>query len=121
MKLFIGNLPSQGTPEQLSRLLQPYGCRSGIQYNVWRNGEGDLSYFAIVDTESERTAEKLIKNLSDTRFLDSYLVVREYHTRHSFHNERRGPGWRERQWQGEERRIGERRQGSVRLLMGEER
>jgi RNA recognition motif-containing protein len=118
MKIFIGNLPSQGTPEDLSNLLQPYGCRKGIEYNAWQDRKGDMNYFAVVDTKSERAAQKLIKNLSYTRFLDSFLEVREFHTRQSYHNERRGLNWRDQQWQGKERRIQERRQGSVRLFAG---
>jgi RNA recognition motif-containing protein len=119
MKIYIGNLPSQGTPEELSKLLQPYGCRNGIEFNAWQNREGRLSYFAVVDTESERAAQKLIKDLRNQRFLDSFLEVREFHTRQSYHNERRGLNWRDQQWQGEERRVQERRLGSVRLFAGE--
>jgi RNA recognition motif-containing protein len=119
MKLFIGNLPSQGTPEDLSRLLQPYGGSNSIEFNAWKNREGDLGYFAVVHTESERAAARIVKGLGGTRFLDSHLEVREFYPRHSYHNERRGPGWRDRQWLGTERRAGERRQGSIRLFTGE--
>jgi RNA recognition motif-containing protein len=116
MKLFIGNLPRQGTPEDLSRLLQPYGGSNGIQFNAWKNRDGDLGYFAVVDTESERAAQKILKGLGNARFLDSHLEVREFYPRHSYHNERRGLDWRDQKWQGKERRAGERRQGSVRLF-----
>jgi RNA recognition motif-containing protein len=120
MKVFIGNLPSRGTPDELSRLLQSYGYGNGIEFNVWKKREGNLAYFAVVDAESEHTAGKLISNLSNTRFLDSRLEVRTFHKRHSYHNERRDLNWRDQVWQGEERRIGERRQGCVRLFAGDE-
>lgn len=117
MKLFIGNLPAQGTPEDLSRLLQPYGVHhDGVEFNAWQDWGGDMSYFAVVDAESERAARKLIKTLRNKRFLDARLEVREFHPRHSYHNERRGLNWRDQQWRGEERRVRERRQGSVRLF-----
>jgi RNA recognition motif-containing protein len=120
MKLFIGNLPPRGTPEDLSVLLKPYGFYNRIEFNAWKNQKGDLGYFAVVNTESERAAQRIIKGLNDTRFLDSQLVIRPFHPRHSYHNERRGLNWRDQGWRGKERRIEERRQGSVRLLAGEE-
>jgi RNA recognition motif-containing protein len=120
MKVFIGNLPSRGTPEELSRLLQPYGYRNGIEFNVCKDLKGDLAYFAVVDAESERTAQKLISNLRNRRFLDSHLEVRRFHMRRSYHNERRDLNWRDQGWQGDERRIRERRQGCVRLFAGDE-
>jgi RNA recognition motif-containing protein len=116
MKLFIGNLPAQGTPEDLSGLLQPYGIRDGIEFNACQDRDGDMNYFAVVDADSERAARKIIKTLGNTRFLDTCLEIREFHPRHSYHNERRGLNWRDQQWRGEERRVRERRQGSVRLF-----
>ncbi len=120
MKLFIGNLPAHGTPEDLSKLLKPFGYRKGIEFNAWQDCEGDMNYYAVLDDEPERVARKIIRDLGNSRLLDSPLEIREFYQRHSYQNERRELGWRDQEWQGEERRVRERRQGSVRLFGDEE-
>ncbi len=112
MKLFIGNFTDKGHLSKLAKLLRRYGYHSDTKYMVTKLKSGEPRFYAVVETSSERLANKLTKKLANAKELDTKLIIREYKQR-SYSNERRALGWRDREWSGVERRIDERRRNAV--------
>jgi uncharacterized protein with PIN domain len=118
MKLFVGNFTRKEHLSKLAKHLRRYGYHYETRYKKVKLKTGQRRYYAIVTVESERQAKKLTKRLSAVREFDSPLVVREYKQR-SYSNERRALNWRDKPWDGVERRISERRRLRKKKSMGE--
>jgi uncharacterized protein with PIN domain len=108
MKLFVGNFTRKEHLSRLAKYLRRYGYHYETQYKQTKLRTGTKRYFAIVTVTSERQARKLTKRLSNLKDFESPLVIREYKQR-SYSNERRALNWRDKEWNGVERRVGERR------------
>jgi uncharacterized protein with PIN domain len=109
MKLFIGNFTRKEHLSKLAKHLRRLGYHYETRYKRTKLHTGQKRYYAIVSVPSERHAKKLTKKLSATsKDFESPLVIREYKQR-SYSNERRALNWRDKEWNGVERRIGERR------------
>jgi uncharacterized protein with PIN domain len=108
MKLFVGNFTRKEHLSKLAKHLRRHGYHYETRYKKVKLKTGQRRYYAIVTVESERHAKKLTKRLSAVREFDSPLVIREYKQR-SYSNERRALNWRDKEWNGVERRVSERR------------
>lgn len=112
MEVFVGNLPKTVQVGDVERLLAPFDRQVQIKLQQHSRRDGEIGCYAVCTFSSERLAQKAIKKLNGSQLFGLVLVVREYLYR-SYSNERRALGWRNRPWQGVERRGAERRQGSV--------
>lgn len=112
MEVFMGNLPETLNAADLERLLLPFDRQVKIKLNNQRYKEGGAVCYGVCTFSSERLARKAIKKLDGYLLFGRALSVREYLYR-SYSNERRALGWRNRPWDGLERRDGERRQGTA--------
>jgi RNA recognition motif-containing protein len=113
MDVFVGNLPETISVSELERLLFPFDRQVQIKLQHQQYREGQAVCYGVCTFSSERLAHKAIKKLDGYHLFGRALAVREYLYR-SYSNERRALGWRERAWDGAERRDGERRHGTVR-------
>ncbi|GAB4293072.1 MAG: hypothetical protein Kow0096_08430 [Thiohalomonadaceae bacterium] len=112
MEVFVGNLPKTVKVGDIERLLAPFDRQVQIKLQQHNRKNGEIGCHAVCTFSSDRLAQKAIKKLNGSQLFGLVLNVREYRYR-SYSNERRALGWRNRPWQGMERRGAERRQGSV--------
>lgn len=112
MDVFVGNLPGTITLADMERLMRPFDGKVQVKLEQKQYKEGGVVCFGVCAFSSERLARKAIKKLDGTLLFGRTLSVREYLYR-SYSNERRALGWRTRPWDGEERRGGERRNGTA--------
>ncbi len=119
MEVFIGNLPESATVDDLVDFFKAFARDAEFRI-VRKQGEDGTRYrFGLAHFRSDRKAEKAIHKLHMHKMHGKPIVVREYHHR-AYQNERRAVGWRNRPWDGPERRKGDRRHGSVELRQREE-
>lgn len=112
MEVFVGNLPGTVKVADVERLLAPFDRQVQIKLQQHKRKDGETGCYAVCTFSSDRLAQKAIKKLDGSQLFGQVLSVREYLYR-SYSNERRALGWRNRPWQGVERRGVERRQGSI--------
>lgn len=112
MEVFVGNLPETINAADLERLLLPFDRQAKVKLHQLTYKEGGAVCYGVCTFSSERLAHKAIKKLDGYLLFGRALSVREYLYR-SYSNERRALGWRNRPWDGLERRGGERRQGTA--------
>lgn len=127
MEIFIGNIPSEMNGYELRRFVN--GILDSRKPSIWpfmRNKEpGELSFkivekhtasgsyrYAVATVEPKSVALECIALMDKRLFRDNELEVREYIPR-SYMNERRAVNWREKAWNGIERRMGDRRQVAI--------
>jgi RNA recognition motif-containing protein len=60
--LFVGNLDSEATQEELRRLFEAYG--QVVQVHIIRDRDTGLPRFAFVEMTNDAEAEKAIKSLN---------------------------------------------------------
>lgn len=118
MDVFVGNLPETIKVTDIERLLLPFDRQVQIKLHRYSARAGDTGCYGVCTFSSERLALKAIKKLDGYLLFGRALSVREYLYR-SYNNERRALGWRNRPWDGLERRGAERRQGSIRTAAPE--
>lgn len=110
MDVFIGNLPKNVSRVALERLLTPFDRRVRISLQQQQDKAGAMVGYALCTFTTERAARKAIAKLDGYHLFGQTLAVHEYRHR-SYSSERRDVGWRNRPWDGVERRGGERRLG----------
>jgi hypothetical protein len=70
--------------------------------------DGGHTHFAVADFDSDKLALKAIKKLNGALLHGDKVMLREFIHR-SYSNERRAVNWRDKPWDGQERRCDERR------------
>lgn len=110
MELYVGHLTSNDTLNDLRRFFKGYEKKAEFRIVKLLRAGGPL-YYALIDFESDRLAQKALKKLHACKFNGRRVCVREYQYRIGG-NERRALNWRERLWQSTERRNQERREKS---------
>ncbi len=110
MEIFIGNLPSAISTAELLLFFKGYHKRDGIEARIVDEvtENGVHHRYAVVTIDHERLAAKALKKLDGKPLKGHHLMLREYQHR-SYGNERRAIGWRNRPWDGPERRKVDRR------------
>ena len=107
MDIYVGNLSANTTERELQKFFKGYGKQITIKINKFICKDGTL-YFAIVDIESDKIAQKAIRKLHCQKIHGKPVVVREYQYR-AGNNDRRAMNWRNHPWTQLERRALERR------------
>lgn len=107
MDLFIGNLPEHFDGYELRKLFRGY--ESGAKFSVVdKKSYGRRVRYGLAAIEPINEAWRAIEALNQQEVQGQPIVVREFIHR-SYGNERRALNWRERPWNGPERRQTERR------------
>jgi cold-inducible RNA-binding protein len=71
--LFVGNLDSEATQEELRRLFEAYG--QVVQVHIIRDRDTGLPRFAFVEMTNDAEAEKAIQGLNGSILRDRALDV----------------------------------------------
>lgn len=108
MELYVGQLSSQDTVEDLRQFFKAFARKAGFKIVKLIRPSGPV-YIGVVSMESEKLAAKAIRKLHTRKLNGRRVTVREFIYR-SGGNERRALNWRERVWNGIERRMAERRE-----------
>ncbi|HEY0633768.1 MAG TPA: RNA-binding protein [Gammaproteobacteria bacterium] len=108
MDVFVGNLSPRTTLSDLVTFFKGFASNARFQIHDKQFEDGSRSRYAIATLDPDKLAEKAIKKLNGQVLNGHVVAVREYLHR-GYSNERRAMGWRERPWQGIERRASERR------------
>ena len=108
MEVFIGNLAPNATLTDLIGFFKGFSNKAKIRIVEKRQEDGSKVRFGIADFESDKLALKAIKKLNQTSLRGDLVVLREYLHRY-YGNERRAVNWRDKPWDGVERRQLERR------------
>lgn len=110
MEIFIGNLPAVISQAELLQFFKGYHKRNGIEVRIVdEDTESGIHHrYAVVTIEHERLAAKALKKLNGAQLKGNHVTLHEYQHR-SYGNERRAVGWRNRPWDGPERRQADRR------------
>ena len=112
MELYVGQLTSSDTIEDLKQLFKGYDKKARFEIIKLKRESGTL-YYGMVNIVSERLARKALKKLNAARLNGHPVAVREFEYR-SGGNERRSLNWRDLPWERTERRLNERRKKSSR-------
>ena len=107
MIIYIGNLPGSATQHGLCSLAR---LSNGGQACIFKKQghNGSFYRYALLTAATDRFGEKSISYLQGKRLEGNVLEVREFKHRIAG-NERRRLDWRAVPWQGEERRLNDRR------------
>lgn len=108
MDVFIGNITVNTSQTEILSLLKGFAKKARVRMVNQTLESGERAYYAIAEFDSERLARKAIKKLNGTLLHGQQVVLREYVHR-SYSNERRAVNWRDRPWDGPERRRSDRR------------
>lgn len=108
MDVFVGNLSPRTTLGDLVTFFKSFSSSARFQIFDKQFDDGNTTRYAVASIEPDKLAEKVIKKLSGMSLNGSRVVLREFNHR-NYGNERRAMGWRDKIWQGEERRKNERR------------
>lgn len=110
MNLFIGNLPSKATEQELSALLRLSPREAQGRLRIFKKADraGRPLRFGIVHVASDNDLRKMLDRNRSAEMLGQRLDVHEYLPR-AVSNERRALDWRSRPWTQPERRVSERR------------
>ncbi len=113
MNLFIGNLPSKVTEQELSALLHMPEGEAQKRLRIFKKADraGRTLRFGIVHVDNATDLRKFLDRNRSAELLGQQLDVREYMPR-AIGNERRAVDWRTRSWPHAERRASERRANS---------
>ncbi|MGM0594551.1 MAG: RNA recognition motif domain-containing protein, partial [Pseudomonadota bacterium] len=103
MDVFIGNITVNTSQTEILSLLKGFAKKARVRMVNQTLESGERAYYAIAEFDSERLARKAIKKLNGTLLHGQQVVLREYVHR-SYSNERRAVNWRDRPWDGPERR-----------------
>lgn len=110
MNLFIGNLPSKATEQDLCALLRLSQRDAERRLRIFKKADraGRTLRFGIVHVPTDADLRKLLDRNRHAELQGQRLSVREYVAR-AAGNERRAVDWRTRAWPHAERRVAERR------------
>lgn len=110
MNLFIGNLPSKTTEQDLCALLRVSQRDAERRLRIFKKADraGRTLRFGIMHVANDADMRKLLERSRGVQLQGQHLSVREYVAR-AAGNERRAVDWRSRPWPHLERRIAERR------------
>lgn len=107
MIVFISNLPAAVTAGDLAAAAR-LAAGTPVKVCKKQDGNGGRYRYGLVHLESDRQGRKLIRRLHGTTMGGNRIEAREFGHR-SASNERRRIDWRGVEWDGPERRRGERR------------
>lgn len=107
MVVFVGNLPKTALEKELCQIARLESC-AGLRIIRKKARCGDILRYALVPVHNECHARRLIVRLQGLRWNGHCLTARYYEVRVTG-NERRRVDWRSLTWEGEERRVTERR------------
>ncbi len=112
MEIHIGNLPPQATVADLNHLFglpaNPPQCRVFKK----QGHNGHMHYYGLAIIRPDAAGQRLIERYRNALLSGSRIEVRELQPRR-IGNERRALNWRNKTWNGTERRQHERRSRSV--------
>ncbi len=111
MDIFIGNLPAKEYQSDIANLLKDFAKGPQTQMNLAIQKHKD-GYYCVANIGDDRKAKKFIRKYNLKSPYGHQLMVREFIHR-SYGNERRDIGWRQKRWQGIEKRQFERRSFKV--------
>lgn len=109
MDVFVGNLSPNTTLSDVVAFFKGFAKKARIRMVDQKLENGKRAYYAVADFESDKLALKAIKKLNGGVLRGEKVVMREFFHR-SYSNERRAVNWRDKPWDGPERRQSERRQ-----------
>jgi hypothetical protein len=109
MFVYVGNLPALTTEKGLSIFARlPMGSRTRIIRK--QDARGATIHFGLIYSRNDRHGQKIINRLDGASCRGHALKVHEYCNRYPG-NDRRSFGRRAGFWNGQERRVRERRTG----------
>lgn len=108
MNLLISNLPDRAAVGDLENFFRGFHRNVRFRFEFSIQPDGSKVRYAIASFDSEKTALKALGKLQQRPLFNQTLFLREYFHR-SYNNERRALGWRNKPWDGEERRVQDRR------------
>ena len=109
MEVFIGNISPNTTLNDVVNFLKSFAKKTRVRIVDQPLENGGHARYAVADFETDKLAIKAIKKLDGTTLRGNAVVMREFFHR-SYYNERRAVNWRDKPWEGPERRQLERRQ-----------
>ncbi len=113
MDVFVGNLAFNVTYTDLIGFFKGFSNKMKLRIVDKRQDDGSKNRYAIATFISDKLALKAIKKLNGKVLRGERLVLREYFNRY-YANERRALNWRDKPWNGVERRLSERRKQTIR-------
>lgn len=108
MDVFIGNLADGVTLRDLTLFFKAFANKARLRLAEKRHEDGTRIRYAVAEFDSDKLALKAIKKFNGALLRGQRLVLREFFHR-SYSNERRALNWRDKPWDGPERRRTERR------------
>jgi RNA recognition motif-containing protein len=108
MEIFIGNLAENVTLRDLTAFFKTFANKAHIRLIEKRQENGTRIRYGIADFDSDKLALKAIKKFNGAVLRGQKVALREFFRR-SYSNERRALNWRDKPWDGPERRKDERR------------
>lgn len=108
MEVFIGNLADNVSVTDLTAFFKAFANKARIRIVEKRQEDGSRIRYGIANFDTDKLALKAIKKLNQKELRGRAVVLREYIHR-SYSNERRALNWRDKPWDGPERRRVERR------------
>ena len=112
MEVFIGNLSSTTTLNDVMHFFKGFAKKARFRMVNHKLETGERSYYAVADFENDKLALKAIKKLNGGVIRGEIVTMREFIHR-TYTNERRALNWRDKTWDGPERRRNERRKKVV--------
>ncbi|MCW8841420.1 MAG: RNA-binding protein [Gammaproteobacteria bacterium] len=108
MELFVGNITTTTTLNDVINLFRSFASKARFRMVEKKMENGNRAYYAVADFDSDKLAAKAIKRLNGSIIRGQNVIIREFIHR-SYSNERRAVNWRDKPWNGPERRRNERR------------
>ena len=107
MEIFIGNLPSDVTVHDVHCLFCELARENSIQIFRKSKRGGGVTCYGVAVVEPDEQAQAIIERLRDAQVLGQAVVVRRFLRRTGA--DRRTPDWTENHWDGQDRRVTDRR------------
>jgi len=95
MNLFVAKLNSESTSEDLQRLFAHYGEVSSVRV-ILDKETGNSKRYGFVEMPNEFEAKEALKELNETEFQDSIIVVKESQPRENQPGQRNQPNFSNR-------------------------
>ena len=96
MNIFVAKLNSESTSEDLQKLFAHYGEVSSVKV-IFDKETGHSKRYGFVEMPNEYEANEALKELNETEFQDSVIVVRESQPRNQPQENRNQPNIGNRQ------------------------
>lgn len=88
MKIFIGNLPFNATPDDLNNAFGQFGKVVEVDLVTDRHS-GQSKGFAFIEMGNNSEADKAIKGLNGSMFMERVIKVNQVQTKKSDKNKRK--------------------------------